>query len=140
MLKDSFSPLYSGFVTCKLDSTFSKNFPDENSNTERYFLISALAFFITHFLYEFFSTTLFSTDENVLQIMNKYKDVALPMGFMDISHFVIYLSFEGQVRPLLVPNPLLLRKKFCNVWPFEIKQALGVWKLVKNLHFAHSMI
>ena len=56
----------------------------------------------------------------------RYKDVQLPDRFIDVSHFVIFLSFEGITRPLLVPNPLLLRRKFCNIWPFEVKQALGL--------------
>ena len=105
MLKDNFSPLYAGFVTCKLDPTFNKNFPG-NSDVE--------------------SVPIFSPDEKVLDIMNKYKDVVLPDGFIDVSHFIINLSFEGNIRPFMVPNPLILRKRHCNIWPHQIKDTLGI--------------
>jgi hypothetical protein len=105
MIKDPLSPLYSGFVSCKIDPTYSKNFPDGSGSED--------------------IANIFSTDETVLKIMNKYKDVNLPDQFIDVSHFVIYLSFEGRIRPLLVPNPLLLRKRNCNIWPFEVKDTLG---------------
>ena len=35
MLKDSFSPIYSGFITCKIDPTFSKYFPDDANASEK---------------------------------------------------------------------------------------------------------
>lgn len=108
MLKDTFSPLYSGFVTSKLDPTYNKNFPGGLDSE---------------------AVPLFSSDEKILEIMNKYKDISLPDSFIDISHFQIYLSFEGRVRPLLVPNPLILRKRNCNIWPYEVKEALGISSL-----------
>ena len=104
LLKDSVSMLYTGFVTCKLDPTYSLNFPGQEDDVQ---------------------VPLFSTEESVLDIMNRYKDVQVPEDFNDHSHFTIYLSFEGQIRPIAVPNPLLLRKKYCNIWPFEVKQAIG---------------
>jgi Ca2+-binding EF-hand superfamily protein len=118
MLQDNFSQLYSGFVTCKLDPTFSMNFPSDDDYDGR----------------ETDDTVdVYSSDPTILAIMNKYKNVVLPDRFVDISHFVIYLSFEGLVRPLAVPNPLLLRRKFCNVWPFEVKQALGIMGTMQEL-------
>ena len=105
MLKDTFSPLYSGFVTSKLDPTYNKNFPG-GSDSE--------------------AVPLYSSDEKILEIMNKYKDINLPDDFIDISHFQIHLSFEGHTRPLLVPNPLILRKRNCNIWQYEVKEAIGI--------------
>lgn len=75
MLQDTFSPLYTGFVTCKLDPTFSMNFPHDSAGEV---------------------TTIFSSDHSIMDIMNKYKDIALPDRFMDASHFVIYISWEGK--------------------------------------------
>ena len=51
MLLDAFSPLYTGFVTCKLDPTFSENFPSGDC---------------------FQSTHVYSSDAGILKIMNKY--------------------------------------------------------------------
>ena len=50
MLVDAFSPLYTGFVTCKLDPTFSENFPRELEDQ---------------------MTPVFSSDPTILKIMNK---------------------------------------------------------------------
>ena len=118
MLQDNFSQLYTGFVTCKLDQTFSMNFPTDKDYNGRG---------------EDGVVDTYSSDPTILTIMNRYKNVILPDRFVDISHFVIYLSFEGIIRPLAVPNPLLLRRKFCNVWPFEVKQALGIMGTMQEL-------
>lgn len=104
MLVDPASMLYSGFVTCKLDPTFSKNFPTDSSSAV---------------------DEIFSTDNKILGIMQRYNDVVMPANILDVSHFTIYLAFEGVSKPLRVPNPLILRKKCCNIWPFEVKQVLG---------------
>ena len=117
MLHDSFSQLYTGFVTCKLDPTFCMNFPSDDDGDGA----------------GYDDVDIYSSDPAILTIMNRYKNVALPDRFVDISHFVIYLSFEGIVRPLAVPNPLLLRRKFCNIWPFEVKQALGIMGTMQEL-------
>lgn len=34
--------------------------------------------------------------------MNRYKDIELPIHNIDISHFTIFLHFEGVIRPLSV--------------------------------------
>eukprot|EP01034_Spumella_vulgaris_P028347 gene28347-35186_t len=57
--------------------------------------------------------------------MTKYRDIEVPEDVVDVSHFSILLCFEGRVVPMLVPNPMVLTKKCCAIWPFEIKQLLG---------------
>ena len=106
MIRNSSSALYSGFITSNLDPTYTNHilFPEEQAKPE---------------------VELFSSDPNILKIMNKYNNVHLPSNFIDISHITIYLSFEGRTCPITIPNPLVLRKKFCMLLPYEVKQALG---------------
>jgi len=98
------SPLYHGFITCKLDSTFSAHMVDEDENEE----------------------DLFSADPSVLAVMNKYKDTVVPHDSIDSSHFEITVAYDGAEYPFWVPNPTMLRRRWCAVWPFEIKQTLGI--------------
>jgi hypothetical protein len=58
--------------------------------------------------------------------MNKYKDTTLPTDFVDHSHFEIVIAYENVEYPFFVPNPTMLRRRWCAVWPFEIKQTLGI--------------
>ena len=109
MIINTSSPLYSGFITCKLDPTFSKNLLDKGEGEA-----------------EGEEVELFSTDPAVLGIMKKYENILIPDETLDSSHFNIFLSFEGNVQPLSAPNPLILRRRCCAIWPFEVKQALGL--------------
>lgn len=103
MVINSASPLYYGFITCKLDSTFAAHMVEEEEEDD-----------------------LFSSDPAVLSVMHKYKDVAVPDDFIDTSHFEIHIAYEGKEYPFYVPNPSMLRRRWCAVWPFEIKQVLGI--------------
>jgi hypothetical protein len=113
MVKNSSSILYTGFISCKIDPTYNKYFLGDGSEDD--------------------SSTPFSTDVKVLEIMNKYKDVALPSDNFDVSHFYIYVTFEGVTKSLKIPNPLILRRKFCNLWPFEVKKVLGFLGTMQEL-------
>lgn len=122
MVADVKSPLYSsGFVTCRLDSTFSKHLIEIDENN---YLNYANNFNN--------NIEIYSPDDVVLEIMNRYKDVDISPSinanqiFTDITHFRIFLSFENTVRPFSVPNPLVLTRRDCAIWPYEIKQALGL--------------
>jgi Ca2+-binding EF-hand superfamily protein len=69
-----------------------------------------------------------------VSIFNRYKDIEVPQGFIDMSHFTILLHYENRLVPLRVPNPLQLpRRGFCAIWPYEIKQALGLVDTMKEL-------
>ena len=107
MIINTSSPLYNGFITCKLDPTFSKNLLGKDHD-------------------EVEEVELFSTDAAVLSIMKKYENVLVPNEILDSSHFNIFISFEGNIKPLPVPNPLILRRRCCTIWPFEVKQVLGL--------------
>jgi Ca2+-binding EF-hand superfamily protein len=107
MLENTSSPLYSGFLTANLDPSYTHHIlavgDRQNDNIE-----------------------LSSSDPTIMQIMEKYKSVHTPHSFVDVSHFNIFLRFEGNVRSVRVPNPLVLRKRSCMLWPFEVKEALGL--------------
>ena len=105
MIADTSSPLYNGFITCKVDPGFSKHLIEDEALDEE---------------------EVYSAEPSVLEVMNRYKDIHVTKDTNDLSHFTILLAFENQIQPLEVPNPLLLRRKFCAIWPFEVKQALGL--------------
>lgn len=114
MLADSSSALYNGFVTCNVDPTYVNHILVADDS--RYKEVEVV-----------------SSSPEIVHIMNKYKNVQLPPNFVDISHFTIYLRFDGRERPISIPNPLILRKKFCMLWPFEVKQALGLMNNMQEL-------
>lgn len=106
MVSDPSSLLYNGFVTSKLDPSFSANLLDRNDDEEEEILP-------------------YSTDPEVLSIMEHYRDIQVPSNVVDVTHFSIELHFEEKVRLVNVPNPLVLRKRCCALWPYEVKHALG---------------
>ena len=103
MVTDSTSPLYNGYITCKLDPCYSQNLVDSSDADE-----------------------IFSSESRVLSVMNRYKDVHLSADHEDKSHFLITLAFENDEYPLMVPDITYMRQRHAFVWPFEIKQALGM--------------
>lgn len=103
MVLDTTSVLYNGYVTCKLDPSYSQNLVDLEDTDE-----------------------IFSSDARIMSVMNRYKDVYLPNDHEDKSHFVVTLSFENVEYPLLVPDITYMRQRHAFVWPFEIKQSLGI--------------
>ena len=100
------SPLYHGFITCKLDSSFAAHMVEHDDGDE--------------------DEELFSAEPAVLAAMNKYSETTLPHDYIDASHFEIVVAYEGVEYPFFVPNPTMLRRGRCAVWPFEIKQTLGI--------------
>lgn len=127
LIKNPHSPLYSGFVTCKLDPTYPLLIADD-MNEE-----GSLGGRDMGGRVDDANNMLFSTDANILTIMEKYKNVEWPQDYMDYSHFEISIAFEGQVRTLQVPNPLILRNRCCGIYPFEIMQALGLLGTAQEL-------
>ena len=117
LIKNPHSPLYNGFITCKLDPTYPL-LGDEFGSGGRA---------------DDANNMLFSTDGGILAIMEKYKSIELPEQYMDMSHFEIQICFEGQIRTLQVPNPLILRRRCCALYPYEIKQALGLLGTAQEL-------
>ena len=116
LVKNPHSTLYSGFITCKLDSTHALLDPDSLDMAGK--SVSAI---------------LYSPEENILKLMEKYRDVQLPPNYLDMSHFEIHIQFEGQTRTMQVPNPLILRRRCCAVFTFEIKSALGLLGTAQEL-------
>jgi len=103
MVMDTTSELYNGYITCKLDPSYSQNLVDSETLEE-----------------------VFSADARVLSVMNRYKDIYLPDDHEDKSHFLVTLSFESDEYPLSVPDITYMRQRHAFIWPFEIKQALGI--------------
>eukprot|EP00595_Chromulina_sp_UTEXLB2642_P003398 CAMPEP_0196767326 /NCGR_PEP_ID=MMETSP1095-20130614/39068_1 /TAXON_ID=96789 ORGANISM="Chromulina nebulosa, Strain UTEXLB2642" /NCGR_SAMPLE_ID=MMETSP1095 /ASSEMBLY_ACC=CAM_ASM_000446 /LENGTH=233 /DNA_ID=CAMNT_0042134779 /DNA_START=351 /DNA_END=1049 /DNA_ORIENTATION=- len=68
-----------------------------------------------------------------MQIFNRYKDIHVPNDILNITTFTIFLSFEGVTRPFYVPNPIALPRRDCAIWPYEIKQTLGLMGTLQEL-------
>jgi len=115
LIKNPHSALYNGFITCKLDPTFPLLGDAGEVDTGAG------------------KKPLFSPEASVLSVMEKYRDVTLTSDYLDMSHFEIQLCFEGQMRPLQVPNPTILRRRCCAVHIFEVKQALGLLGTAQEL-------
>lgn len=91
-------------VTKYLDPTYSKYLIDElDENIEMY-----------------------SSVPRVLETLKCYQDIQLPKDYLDVTHFTIYVCYEGHIKPFSVPNPIALPRRNCAIYPFEIKQALGL--------------
>ena len=122
LIGDTNSPLYNGFVTCKLDPSYLLNIG--RSVPEK--------------------IPVFSTDAGILEVMKRYQDVQIhnddQHNFIDLSHFTVYIYYSDpyssveKLCPLLVPNPLMLRRRCCFIWPYEIKQALGLTGTLQELY------
>jgi len=102
---DRSSALYKGLVTCKLDPSYASNLVEKADDADE--------------------VIPYSTDLEVLRVMERYKDVHIAPDYVDLTHFSIELCFESRVVHMKIPNPLILRKRCCALWPFEVKQALG---------------
>lgn len=113
LVQDQYSVLYQGFLTSKLDPSFARNLLPKGMEEEE--------------------ITAFSSDAEVLEILERYKDIQVPPTFLDTTHFNITLCFENKFYSLRVPNPMVLRKRCCAVWAFEVKQALGFLGTMQEL-------
>ena len=69
----------------------------------------------------------------VKSILSKYMHLDLPPGAHDSSKFHVYLSFEGSQRTLWVPSPRTLPRRSCVLWPYEVKDALGISGTVSDV-------
>eukprot|EP01038_Epipyxis_sp_PR26KG_P004226 gene4226-6002_t len=105
MLSQPNSSLFHGLISSSIDPNFSLNLIEDEQDED--------------------DIVPFSPILDVKNIMEKYKDVQISETFIDHSHFLIYLAFEGKIAPIHVPNPAVIRRRDCTLWPFEVKQALG---------------
>ena len=113
-VEDNSSNLYNGFVTCNVDPSFSHGLHATMLENDDDFEV-------------------YSAEPEVLRIMEKYSSVRVPRDVPNLSHFKIYLSFEGTTRPIMVPNPLILSKNKCFIWPFEVKRVIGMMDNMQEL-------
>ena len=111
MLEDQSSPLFRGFVTCKLDPSYAKNFPSQ----------------------DIFDLELFSSEQHIENILKKYGEIVVPPDSLDFSFFSVILEFEGIFKQLSIPNPRIFGPKLCVLWPYEVKAALGFTGTMQDL-------
>jgi Ca2+-binding EF-hand superfamily protein len=162
MIPDTSSILYNGYLTSKLDPSFSLNFVDKplqshgtppghgqssltspmknmtlnNNNTNA---LSSMKGGIGGMGggggagNEIINEEIFSEDLNIMRIMQNYQDVQIPQDFVDYTHFEITLYFEGRVGVVSIPNPAILTKRYCALWPFEVKTVLGFMGTMQEL-------
>lgn len=116
MIRDTSSLLYNGGVTSKLDPSFALNFVDRLPSSAQTGATSGSATMMDG---------IFSESMEVMKVMQRYLDVVIPDDFVTHTHFNITLYFEGRIGLVSVPNPAVLAKRHCALWPFEVKQALG---------------
>lgn len=113
MVGDTSSPLFKGFITCKIDPNYSRHLVDDFTGQ---------------------SQTFHSPVPNVMAILTRYKDVSLPHKHPDHSYFTIVVCFEDRIAQMPVPNPLVWpHKRHCAIWPYEVKQALGLTGTLQEL-------
>lgn len=124
-IQNTSSILYNGFVTCNIDPSYTSGLT--------HYLISSSGNGSGDQYSGDNSYEVYSSSSEILQILQRYHPIHLPSDFTDLSHFKIYLSFENKIKPLLVPNPLILRSKFCVIWPYEVKRAIGMMGNMQEL-------
>lgn len=107
LVQNGSSVLYNGFITCSIDPSFSHGLQATMTENDD-------------------DIEIFSSDPDVMSILKKYQSVSVPAHVPNLSHFKIHLSFEGLTRSIMVPNPLILAKNSCFLWPFEVKRGIGM--------------
>jgi Ca2+-binding EF-hand superfamily protein len=137
LIQDPSSVLYNGYITSKIDPSFTLNFDEKNNNQNQGQQGSSLSSPVRKSVHgsddnklpvsssNSMQLDMFSENIEIMKIMQKYKNVVIPDDFEDQSFFHITLHFEGRVGVVSVPNPVTLTKRYCALWPFEVKTALG---------------
>lgn len=158
MIPDSSSILYNGYLTSRVDPSFSLNLVEKtnqlgaslgstgqsnnlagtfnnlnlgstNNSMQQTFNNSSPMKSGN----EIMSEDVFSENPQIMKIMQKYQNVQLPDDFINLTHFQITIFFEGRIGVISVPNPQVLTKRYCALWPFEIKSALGFMNTMQEL-------
>lgn len=149
MIVDQNSVLYKGYLTSKIDPEYCLHFfrtkkaseeDEENEDEEgkdgenpkdrnRLYHSAPME-----------DVEYYSASPEIMKLMLHYKDTAIPKGYLppkDITenwtHFEIYVEYDGHVGKLYVPNSTVLTKRYCFLWPYEIKQALGFMNTMQEL-------
>lgn len=76
----------------------------------------------------------YSSHQDVLAVLLKYRDIEVPSDFECLTHFEIIIEYDNKSVSMAVPNPAVLRPATaCLLWPFELKQALGFMHTMQEL-------
>jgi len=113
------SDLYMGMVTCQADSTFDGilDSGEEGGRIDVPPTKRAIA----------------TPVPRVKSVLEKYMHLELPAGSHDSSKFHVYLNFEGTTQTLWVPSPRTLPRRSCVLWPYEVKDCLGISGTVSDV-------
>eukprot|EP00520_Triparma_pacifica_P018393 CAMPEP_0118654948 /NCGR_PEP_ID=MMETSP0785-20121206/12661_1 /TAXON_ID=91992 /ORGANISM="Bolidomonas pacifica, Strain CCMP 1866" /LENGTH=591 /DNA_ID=CAMNT_0006547641 /DNA_START=71 /DNA_END=1842 /DNA_ORIENTATION=+ len=113
------SDLYMGMVTCQVDSTFDGILEsgEEGGRIDVPPTKRAIA----------------TPVPRVRSVLEKYMHLDLPPGAHDSSKFHVYLSFEGKTQTLWVASPRTLPRRSCVLWPYEVKDCLGISGTVSDV-------
>lgn len=131
MIADTSSVLYNGYISSKIDPSFSLNLIENKNGGYRSKTVNNNDLEIEE---------IFSEDPKIMKILQKYKDIQLPDDFEDETRFQITVYFEDRFGTILVPNPAVLTKRYCALWPFQIKQALGFMGTMQELWIEPSAL
>jgi Ca2+-binding EF-hand superfamily protein len=134
MVVDPNSTLFHGYVTSKVDPSYSAHVVDRNQHNDddgqdedddgdNDDLVAG----------QRDDNEIFSSDPNLMKLMTRYKDIYVPESFHDQTFLTITLYFEGRIAKVKIPNPALLTKRHCALWPFEVKSALGFLGTMQEL-------
>ena len=113
MVANPNSDLYMGMVTCQADSTYDgilQAGEDGAFNAEGSAAMRAIA----------------TPVPRVKAVLEKYMHLEVPKGVHDPSTFHIYLRFDSNIKTLWVPSPRTLPRRSCVLWPYEVKDCLGI--------------
>ena len=119
LVADESSELYLGTVTCQTDSSYVAILQHDESNHEMSVPANKRA--------------IVTPVPRVRSVLEKYMHLSVPEGAQDASKFHVYLVFEGSKKTLWVPSPRTMPRKSCVIWPYEVKDCLGLSGTVQDL-------
>ncbi|GMH63967.1 hypothetical protein TL16_g07046 [Triparma laevis f. inornata] len=111
------SELFNGMVTCQTDSTYRGILGRGDDGFDMPATSRPIA----------------TQDERVKGVLSRYINILPPETSHDPSKFHVYLKWEGATQTLWVPSPRTLPRKSCVLWPYEIKDCLGISNTVSDV-------
>jgi len=121
MVSDPNSDLYMGLVTCRTDPSYEAilGAGEDGSRINVPPTKRAIA----------------TPVPRVRTVLEKYMHLDLPPGTHDASKFHVYIRRSANQPPktLWVPSPRTLPRKSCVLWPYEVKDCLGISGTVADI-------
>ncbi|GMI27598.1 hypothetical protein TeGR_g953 [Tetraparma gracilis] len=121
MVADPNSDLYVGLVTCRTDPSYLAIVSEglEGARIDVHPTKRAIA----------------TPVPRVKTVLEKYMHLTLPPSAHDASKFHVYLKHGDSEKTftLWVPNPRTLPRQSCVLWPYEVKDCLGISGTVRDM-------